>query len=148
MTHTGRSAAKEQVSGRQISGDPWLCFFSRLWPVVAASRFVSLNATLAAVFLCLFVCLSPVQAAVLEDALDFVVEVRWVSLIKWFSTVQQFFEKIVKCLGPLDQSDKYSQLGDRTASEQMDFLSFFYLFFFKWRTPEDTHGNLVAVVWQ
>lgn len=28
-----------------------------------------------------------------------------VSLIKWFSTVQQFLEKIVKCLGPLDQPD-------------------------------------------
>lgn len=34
-----------------------------------------------------------------------------VSLIKWFSTVQQFFEKIVKCLGPLDQSDKCCRLG-------------------------------------
>lgn len=58
-------------------------------------------------------------------------EVRWVSLIKWFSTVQQFFEKIVKCLGPLDQSDKYSQLGEHTAFEQMDFLSFFFSFFFE-----------------
>ena len=37
---------------------------------------------------------------------------RSVSLIKWFSTVQQFFEKIVKCLGPLDQSDKCYPHGE------------------------------------
>lgn len=41
-----------------------------------------------------------------------------VSLMKWFSTVQQFFEKIVKCLGPLDQSDKCCQLGDNGLSTE------------------------------
>lgn len=42
---------------------------------------------------------------------DFSLKKREVPLIKWFSTVQQFFEKIVKCLGPLDQSDKCCQVG-------------------------------------
>lgn len=28
-----------------------------------------------------------------------------VSLVQWFLTVQQFYLKIVKCLGPLDQGD-------------------------------------------
>ena len=32
-----------------------------------------------------------------------------VSPVEWFLTVQQFFAKIVKCLGPLDQADKYFQ---------------------------------------
>lgn len=48
---------------------------------------------------------------------DFALKMCVVSLIKWFSTVQQFFEKIVKCLGPLDQSDKCCQLGENTAFE-------------------------------
>lgn len=62
-----------------------------------------------------------------------------VSLMKWFSTVQQFFEKIVKCLGPLDQSDKCCQLGDNGLSTEGRtegrtdagmFLFLFRLFFF------------------
>lgn len=42
-------------------------------------------------------------------------EEECVSLIKWFSTVQQFFEKIVKCLGPLDQLNKCCRLGENPA---------------------------------
>lgn len=56
-----------------------------------------------------------------------------VSLIKWFSTVQQFTEKIVKCLGPLDQSDKCCRLGDddlstdgRTDGGMFVFLDVFF----------------------
>lgn len=52
--------------------------------------------------------------------------------MKWFSTVQQFFEKIVKCLGPLDQSDKCCQLGDNglaTDGRTTGCLFFFLLFF-------------------
>lgn len=63
---------------------------------------------LAAVFVCLFSFTSGINS--LKDGLC-PEEVCVVSLIKWFSTVQQFFEKIVKCLGPLDQSDKCCRLG-------------------------------------
>lgn len=30
-----------------------------------------------------------------------------VCLVQWFLTVQQFYPKIVKCLGPLDQADVF-----------------------------------------
>lgn len=42
-----------------------------------------------------------------------------VTLIKWFSTVQQFFEKIVKCLGPLEQSDTCRLLFDNPLSASL-----------------------------
>jgi len=58
----------------------------------------------------------PLLAAVFERMNAFCVDGRrggpgrlqWmflVSLVQWFLTVQQFYLKIVKCLGPLDQGD-------------------------------------------
>lgn len=66
----------------------------------------------------------PLLAAVFERMHAFCVN-RWrggpgrlqmwmflVSLVQWFLTVQQFYLKIVKCLGPLDQGD--TVIGSRT----------------------------------
>ena len=65
---------------------------------------------------------------------DFTLRKYIVSLIKWFSTVQQFLEKIVKCLGPLDQSGKCcwlwkmlhlnGSLIQRTISESLTCVDF------------------------
>lgn len=40
-----------------------------------------------------------------------------VCLVQWFLTVQQFYPKIVKCLGPLDQADVFFSAGTRRKKE-------------------------------
>lgn len=146
-------ATKEQVSGKRLShracgplGPLCVCLVHCRLLLLSAVSFLKTNCS-CCVFVshCASLCVSHQFIRQCEGCVWLRLEVRWVSLIKWFSTVQQFFEKIVKCLGPLDQSDKYSRLEERNALEQMDFLSFF-LFFPKGRTPEDIHvHNLNAV---
>lgn len=48
-----------------------------------------------------------------------------VCLVQWFLTVQQFYPKIVKCLGPLDQADVF--FSSRKESRKKELLPLFIL---------------------